>query len=248
MTANGSQKGCADDRPLVSVIVPVYNGERHLRDALESILAQDYRPIEVIVVDDGSTDRSAEIVRQFSEIRLISQPNQGPAAARNRGILASRGSLIAFLDQDDLWVPGKLTKQLAYLGAHPEVRFVITMQQMFLEPGEARPYWLKPELLDQPGPGFMPSTLLSRRELFDSLGLFDASYSTSSDTDWFFRAKDRGVAMATIPEVLLHKRVHGGNQSFQSLTLNRELLRVARASIRKQAGTKEHGGDGVNNA
>jgi glycosyltransferase involved in cell wall biosynthesis len=204
---------------------------------LESIFMQDYRPLEVIVVDDGSIDGSSEIARQFSEVLLISQGNQGPAVARNAGILASRGSLIAFLDQDDLWVPGKLVKQVAYLDTHPDVQFVIALQRMFLEPGETRPYWLKPELLDHPEPGFMPSTLLSRRELFDSLGFFDVSYSTASDVDWFFRAKDRGIAMATIPEVLLHKRVHGANQSFESLTLTRELLRVARASIKQQAGT-----------
>ena len=101
------------DKPLVSVIVPVYNGEHYLSFAIHSILRQDYHPSEVIVVDDGSTDNSANIARSFKEVRYIHQSNQGVAMARNVGIAAARGEFIAFLDADDLWTPNKLSIQNA---------------------------------------------------------------------------------------------------------------------------------------
>jgi glycosyltransferase involved in cell wall biosynthesis len=107
------------ERLLVSVIVPVYNGERYLSAALESIFAQDYHPFEVIVVDDGSGDSSAAIAKSFKSVQYIYQTNQGIANAWNLGIDASKGELIAFLDCDDLWTPNKLRLQVDYLVNHP---------------------------------------------------------------------------------------------------------------------------------
>ena len=104
-------------KPLVSVIIPVYNGERYLEAALKSVIEQDYCPIEIIVVDDGSTDKSAEIAKYFKEIQYIFQSNKGPgpANARNTGIRAVKGEYIAFLDADDIWMPNKLSIQMNYL-------------------------------------------------------------------------------------------------------------------------------------
>src|ERR1043165_3045241 len=121
--------------PLVSVIIPVYNGARHLRAALESVFAQTYRSFEVIVVDDGSVDESAIIAQSFPEVRYIHQTNCGVAAARNHGIEAARGEFLAFLDQDDLWTPDKLRLQIEYLLSHPEIGYTLTRQKFFLDPG-----------------------------------------------------------------------------------------------------------------
>jgi len=123
-----------DENPLVSVIIPVYNGGRYLRAALESVFAQTYRPFEVIVVDDGSADDSGVIAQSFPEVRYIYQTNQGVAAARNNGLEAARGEYFAFLDQDDLWAPEKLKLQVEYLLSHPEVGYTLTQQQFFLDP------------------------------------------------------------------------------------------------------------------
>src|SRR5213078_156464 len=112
-----------DEQPLVSVIIPVYNGARYLRAALESVFAQTYRPIEVIVVDDGSGDDSGVIAQSFPDVHFIHQENQGVAAARNHGFDAARGEFIAFLDQDDLWTPEKLKVQVNYLLNHPDVGY-----------------------------------------------------------------------------------------------------------------------------
>src|SRR5512143_3730544 len=108
--------------PLVSVVMPVYNGARYLRQALESALAQTYRPLEIVVVDDGSTDETPAILAEFgTRIRALRQPNSGSAAARNAALDAARGELIAFLDADDLWLPQKLAVQVEYLREHPDV-------------------------------------------------------------------------------------------------------------------------------
>ena len=107
--------------PLVSVVVPVYNGELYLARALSSVLGQDYGPLEVIVVDDGSTDNSAQIACSFGGVHYIQQPNQGVSASRNAGITASHGEFIGFRDQDDIWAPEKLSVQAGYLLKHHEV-------------------------------------------------------------------------------------------------------------------------------
>ena len=129
-----------EPRPLVSAIVPVHNGERYLGAALESIFAQRYEPLEVIVVDDGSRDGSVAVAAQFA-VRLVRQENRGVAAARNRGLAEARGDLLAFLDQDDAWPPGKLDTQVAFLAANPAVDFVLGAIAVLAEPGVAPPRW-----------------------------------------------------------------------------------------------------------
>ena len=122
-------------KPLVSVIIPVYNREKYLAEAIESVLAQTYRPIEVIVVDDGSTDGSADIAKRFgSPVRYYFQPNSGAGAARNRGIAVARGSFLAFLDSDDLWVEDKLTHQMAAFERHSDVDIVSGHVRQFYSP------------------------------------------------------------------------------------------------------------------
>ena len=105
----------------VSVIIPSYNCEPFLAEAIESVFAQTYRPKEVIVVDDGSTDQTAAIARSYKEVQYIYQANQGPAIARNNGIATARGDFIAFIDHDDMWLPNKLEVQIEYLLEHPYV-------------------------------------------------------------------------------------------------------------------------------
>ena len=160
----------AEEHPLVSVIIPVYNGGRHLRAALESVFAQTYRPFEVIVVDDGSTDDSSAIAQSFPDVRYIHQQNQGVAAARNRGIDAARGEFFAFLDQDDLWTPEKLKLQIGYLLGHPDLGYTLTQQQFFLEPGETLPPWFRKELLSSVHTGWVLGTMVVRRAAFQKVG------------------------------------------------------------------------------
>ncbi len=229
----------------MSVIVPVYNGERYLASALQSVFEQDYHPFEVIVVDDGSVDRSADIACSYRAIRYIYQSNQGVAVARNVGIAAARGEFIAFLDQDDLWAPNKLSVQIDYLLKHHDVGYVLARQRLFVEPGTNLPPWLKKGLLLKDHTGFLPGTLVVRKTVIEQIGEFDSNYSIADDADWLVRAKDAGVRMVILPETLHHKRIHGSNLSSRTQVSYPELLKVLKISIdrqrRQKSGDKQEG-------
>lgn len=227
-----------DTLPLVSIVIPVYNGERYLGEAIESVLAQTYRPVEVIVIDDGSTDSGAGIARSYKEVRYIYQTNQGTGMARNVGIAAARGDFIAFLDHDDLWTPNKLSVQVDYLRRHPHVGCVIARMRNFLEPGTPRPTWIRKDLLLTDYTGFLLGTLVARKTVFEQIGDFNTSYRHSNDSDWFFRANDAGIPMAILPEVLLYRRIHGSNLSYDTQTMMSERMRVLKASIDRKRNRK----------
>jgi len=219
--------------PLVSVIVPVWNMERYVGEALRSVFAQTYRPLEVIVVNDGSTDGSAHVARGFVEVILLDQAHQGVAAARNLGLERSRGELIAFLDADDLWEPEKLTLQVAWLNDHPEVGYVTAHFRNLLEEGVPRPGWIRQEQLDEVQQGGVPN-LVARRSVFDLAGRFDPAHRSGSDLDWVVRAKDAKVRGDVVPHVLLRRRIHRTNQSYHWQGGKAMLLRALKASIDRQ--------------
>lgn len=228
-------------QPLVSVIVPVYNGERYLALALKSIFEQDYTPFEVIVIDDGSTDSGAEIARSYQQVRYFHQPNQGVAVARNHGIQLSEGEFIAFLDQDDIWLPKKLTLQISHLRQHPEVDYSITHGRIFLEPGTGCPRWLRTDYLSKDFPAFFPSALVARKSVFEKVGHFDPGYQMGSDTDWFFRANRQGTTGAVLPETLFQRRIHEANHSYQTKVSVLEMLKIAKASVDHKRTTRSKG-------
>jgi|LakMenEpi03Aug12_release.lakeMendotaPanAssembly.Ray.scaffolds.fasta_scaffold197822_2 glycosyltransferase involved in cell wall biosynthesis len=216
---------------LVSVVVPVFNGERYLRDALKSIAEQTYQPVEIVAVDDGSTDGSAAILAEHPAVRCIRVANGGVAAARNRGVEAALGAYIAFLDQDDRWLPGKLAAQVALLSDHPEAGFAITLQRFETEPGESPSAYIREKFLHADHPGYVPSALLARREAFDRVGRFVESYRYGSDADWFMRATEAAVSGVVVSEVLLLKRLHAENESRHAANNLAELRRALKASI-----------------
>ena len=228
-----------DNHPKVSVVMPVYNAERFLEDAIGSVLQQNYSPLQLIVVDDGSTDGTGEIARRFEEVCYLRQENAGPSAARNKGIAAADGAILAFLDSDDRWTPDKLTCQIGHMMQHPEHLFTIAQFRYFLEPGCPIPSSFKPELLERELVGRIPSTLVARRAAFEKVGEFDTSLRTGEDVDWFARAKDLEVPMAVIPKVLLHKRVHDQNASADAAANTPLLMKVLQQSIRRQKARQE---------
>jgi glycosyltransferase involved in cell wall biosynthesis len=200
---------------LVSCIVAVFNGERFLKEALDSILAQTYQPLEAIVVDDGSTDGTLAVAAEYGErIRTLWQPNAGPPMARNLGLKAARGEFLAFLDADDLWHPEKLARQMARFQARPELDLCVTHIRNFWMPevGEEEARFVD-HRLSQPVPGYVTQTLLARRSAFELLGPFNTSSRHTAELDWFARAVEEGLAMELLPEVLVYRRLHGGNLS-----------------------------------
>ena len=221
--------------PLISCIVPVFNGERYLREALDSILAQTYRPLEIIVADDGSTDGTAAIVASYREqVRYLSQPNAGPAAARNLGLGATKGEFVAFLDADDLWHPEKLARQMARFQARPDLDVCITHVRNFWIPElieEAALYRVHPRLTDAV-PGYTTVTLLARRTLFDTVGRFNSALQHGDSTEWFLRAVEHGVVMELLPDVLLYRRLHHGNRTRHLGSASRDsYLQIVKASL-----------------
>jgi glycosyltransferase involved in cell wall biosynthesis len=225
--------------PKVTVIVPVRNGERFLAAALQSVRDQHYPDLDIVVVDGGSVDRSCEIARSFAGVRLLQQAGRGLSDAWNTGVRAAEGQLVAFLDSDDLWVPDTLAARVRHLCEQDGQLGSTAKAMFFLEPGFAVPRGFNPDLLDIESIAPIPGTFLARKELFDLVGLFDTDLRIAADVDLMARIKDRGIALATFPELVLRKRVHDDNLSSDAAHGNRELLDVLRRSIARQraAGT-----------
>lgn len=200
---------------LISCIVPVYNGARFLGEALDSILAQRYRPVEVIVVDDGSTDASGRVARGYGErVRYVHQPKSGPASARNRGVAEARGAFLAFLDADDLWHPDKLALQHQRLCEHGTPALCLTRFQNFWIPelaAEAERYRNDP--VSGPCSAWHIGTLLATRELLADLGPFPAAARGFENMLWFLQAAQRGTAVLQLPDVLMQRRIHSQHET-----------------------------------
>ena len=220
-------------KPLVSVIIPVYNGEKYVEQALESVFKQDYQPFEVIVVDDGSTDRTAQIIGKYDNVQYIYQTNQGVATARNTGIENSRGELIAFLDADDCWAPNKLNIQVDCLLRHPYAGYTLGMERNFLERGTVRPFWLKEEHLLRDHIGFLPTSLI-RKQIFQTVGLFNPDYRISEDVEWFSRVVDASIPRIVMSELVLYRRIHDSNLGYQLKGGNPLWLKALRASVHRK--------------
>jgi glycosyltransferase involved in cell wall biosynthesis len=218
---------------LVSVIIAVKDGERFLAEAIDGVLEQTYRPLEVIVVDDGSTDGTAEVARSFEEVQYIYQTNRGHAAALNVGLRRAAGQFLAFLDADDVWEPNKLELQVGYLMENPAVDLVIARTQNFLEPGAQLPAILTKDLSLEDSVLLSLGALVGRRAVFDVVGAFDESYEHAKDVDWFIRAREAGLRMAILPDILLRRRLHGSNRSFSQQSRKLEFMRAVRSSIER---------------
>jgi glycosyltransferase involved in cell wall biosynthesis len=193
--------------PRVSVIVPVFNGAATLVDAIESIRAQDV-PVEIIVIDDGSTDDTHQVLEAMDDVVAIRQDNRGPAAARNNGIVFARAPFIAFLDDDDVWTPQSLERHLRCFDEHPNASIVLG--HTAFESLDAAGHWLpvaEPRMLYHLGAS------LCRRDTFDRVGMLDPELRSSEDVDWFLRVRDAGLEIVVTPEVAQIHRRNGWNMT-----------------------------------
>jgi glycosyltransferase involved in cell wall biosynthesis len=219
-------------RPLVSVIIPVFNCERYLGGALESISREEYGPLEVVVVDDGSTDRSAEVARSYP-VRLLGTPHNGVARARNAGLDAASGELITFLDADDVWMPGSLGRRVDRLLERPELDAVFGLMEVFVEPGVQPPPWYRSAWEEEPQNTLMAGWLM-RRRVFEKVGRFDTTYEIGEDTEWLARSKDAHLNVERIPEVVMRYRFHANNTTRRREVLRGNLVRALKQSIDRQ--------------
>jgi glycosyltransferase involved in cell wall biosynthesis len=196
----------------VSVIIPAYNAEKFLSDALESIKNQSYPVQEIIVVDDGSTDGTAELVKNYPYVTYVYQHNQGTATALNTAVTKARGNIFAFLDADDVWLPDKLLKQIAVMHTDESVELVFTNLQNSICSTLADEQRERIEWNDKPMQGVHKSTLVIRRNAFFSAGYFSTNASIDL-LDWYARVKEKGLKEHMIEEVLVKRRIHGNNQT-----------------------------------
>jgi glycosyltransferase involved in cell wall biosynthesis len=222
-------------RPLVSCIVPYFNGERYVDEALQSILAQTHRPIEIIVIDDGSTDGSADVIRRYGDaVRYHRQDNGGPAAACNTGLARARGEFIAFLEQDDLWMPDKTRRQLTEFDADPTLEYCVGHAQNFWVAelaADAERYRDRPAMVE-PVPGYVVQTLMARQQVFERVGRFDEALRFACASDWFMRAAECGAVGRLIPDVVTRRRLHEHNFSRRNRAASHdEFLRVVKAML-----------------
>lgn len=229
------------ETPAASVIIPVYNGAPYLAEAIESVLAQTCRSFEIIVVDDGSTDGSAGIIARYAaSVRHCFQENRGTGAARNRGVEAAQAPLLAFLDQDDLWEPGKLKAQMAMLAADTSLDAVFGLVGQFHSPELGEPFRRRVSCPLKPAAGYLPSAMLLRTEAFHRVGPFEESLQLAEWSEWFVRAVECGLRMGLVPEVVTRRRLHRGNKGLVFRHFRKEYPRLLKTLLdrRRTAGFK----------
>jgi len=220
--------------PLVSIVIPAHNGEKYLTEAIQSVLNQNYPRYEIWVLDNGSTDNTQYIACSFPQVQYQYEEKANTALARNQGISLAQGEYIAFLDQDDIWVSEKLTKQVSFLEEQKDYEAVVSLQKMYLQPGHTKPHWLKQEFLEKPQSAYLPSALLVRRSTFARTNSFNLSFSLASDVAWFFKAKHEGIKIGMIEEVLIHRRIHNKNTSNEYSQLQKEILSTIHHSLKER--------------
>jgi glycosyltransferase involved in cell wall biosynthesis len=220
------------DLPQVSVIVPFANYERHLDAAARSVLRQTYAPVELILVDDGSTDRSAALARAYvPPARYVRRENGGAGAARNTGVAHASAEVLAFCDVDDVWLPTKLERQMAVLREDPAVDVVFAGVTEFWASVDAG----RPRRAPRQGlPGALPSAMLVRRRAFQRVGPFSERLRVGEWAEWYTRMRAAGLREAWLPEALVGRGLHPRNHSFLEGEARIEYCAILRAHVHRQ--------------
>src|ERR1043166_3245456 len=227
---------------LVCVIVPVYNGERYLEAAIRSALDQTYTAAEIIVIDDGSTDNSAEIVHNFgTAVRYESQSRRGsPDASRNRGVELARGEYLAFLDQDDLWTNNKLELQVAAATANESVDVIFGHVEQFLSPDLPTEATRAMHYPTGVIPGCILSAMRSERSAFLRVGWFLTRWQLSGFVDWYARAKELRLKEIMLPQILARRRIHASNLNIVQSHAQVEYVRAVKATLDRRRRAQSH--------
>jgi glycosyltransferase involved in cell wall biosynthesis len=216
-------------------MIGAYNAAPYLGEAIESALSQDYEPIELIVVDDGSTDETADVARSFAQAKVIQQENGGNGAARNRAVANASGELYAFLDADDRFTLGKLSQQKAALDADPDLDMVFGHVREFFSPelDEETRASLRPPA-PEPMPWTAPNLMLIRRGSFERVGPFSTAVRVGVTVDWFARAQEAGLRHTILPEVVLERRLHTQNNGLRERASRSQYLDVIRQAMERR--------------
>jgi glycosyltransferase involved in cell wall biosynthesis len=227
--------------PKISVVIPVRNCERYLDEAIESALAQNVGSLDVIVIDDGSTDGSALIARRRTPlVRYHWQPASGAGAARNRGVESAAGEFLAFLDADDRWPEHKLELQLAAFVEDPALDMVFGQVRQ-LHDGEEWQRGIAEQTFDasQLMAGIVLGTLLVRRKSFLRVGPLRTDYRVGEFIDWQMRATEQGLRAKVLPDLLLWRRIHGSNLGIRERQNISDYARVLKSGLDRRRALRD---------
>jgi glycosyltransferase involved in cell wall biosynthesis len=217
---------------LVSVIIPVYNCEKYLAAAIESVLTQTYQNTEIIVVDDGSTDNSAEVAKSFgSSVRYYFHHNRGLGVTRNRGMELIKGDFFAFLDADDIWLENKLIHQLEVFQNNPEVDLVFGLAQQFISPELDEVTKSTIDCPSQAMSGYIPSALLGTKNAWMRVGEFETNWKLGEFIDWYAKAMELGLKIYMLPEIVFKRRLHKTNMGIRERQHRVDYIRILKASL-----------------
>ncbi len=225
-------------KSVVTIVLPAYNASEYLAETLNSVLSQTFQDFELLVIDDGSTDNTTDIVGDFcqrdSRIRLISQKNQGVSVARNTGIKMAQGEFIAFIDSDDLWLPNKLAKHVQHLGANPNLGLSFARVEFMSFDGKSTRNYSNPRLVNitakdlyEENAAVTPSNAVIRRTALQQVGGFDGELSGAADAELFLRVKCHGWQVEGINEVLVLYRTSLGGMSSQLYKMEEDWNRLS---------------------
>jgi glycosyltransferase involved in cell wall biosynthesis len=216
----------------VSVLIPAFNAERYLGEAIESALAQTHTPFELIVVDDGSSDGTAEAALAFGKaVRYSRQEHQGVGAARNRCVELARGDHLAFLDADDRWDPRKLECQLAAMWSDSRPDIVLSRVRQFVSPDLPAVEAARIRCPPTSQPGYLPGAMLASREVFERVGLFRTDVHFGEFMDWMARSRDLGLRQLMLDDIMLWRRLHDANLSVRRRDRRGDFAHVLKASL-----------------
>lgn len=224
----------------VTTIIPVYNGEKYIIETIQSILNQTVTPQELIIINDGSTDQTVELVNQVIEkyntpvnVKLFSQANQGVGTALKKGIELSNSIFLTFMDADNLWDRKKLERQLDYLEKHPEIDMVFGMAKQFISPELSAGESAKMVCPTEPMKGLIAGAMCIRKSRYYVLGEFDPNISLCPFIDWFSRASLQGINYHCLEEVVLYRRLHTSNVSRKKKTnVHKQFTAILRDRIK----------------
>lgn len=223
----------------ISVVIPAFNARRYLAEALQSVFSQTLAPAEVIVVDDGSEDGTAEVAEGYGErVHLLRQRRGGNGAARNAGVAVATGQLLAFLDADDRFCPDKLELQLRALEEDPGLDMVFGHVREFVSPELPEEVKATIRAPAPPQPWAAPNLMLIRRASFERVGPFATDLRVGVTVDWYARATELELRSHVIPRVVLERRLHTQNNGIREQDARAQYIQVLKASIERRRRAK----------
>jgi glycosyltransferase involved in cell wall biosynthesis len=217
--------------PSISVVIPVHNGERYLAASIQSVLDQRHAALEILVIDNGSTDTTPEVACAFGSVRYFRLEDKGLAKALNHGLERCRGAFLGFLDADDLWTPNRLAAQLDAFDRNPHVELVFGRVEQFISPELDESVKARLSIRDKELPGRCRSSLLIRKKSFWKVGLFEQTMDYGEFIDWYMRAEDQHIQELMLPEVVTLRRIHGANLGYTGRNLRIEYARVIKRGL-----------------